>query len=275
MNLERIFKNILTYKYSYGSLLLQVIAIILGAILGWSGWWLLLTIPLWALFIFGTFRYQQALNHDIELLGKYKTQQELLFNTLNNLLEGHDLIHEFYENLIENSVLPFLEQLGFKHDPSFRISFYTHSENNFTLLFRYSDDPDFKKKGRAVYPDNEGVIGEAYHRNSCVVTNLPDPHTENEKWIESQLCPKKGRMKNQNTLQNLTMMSRSLIALPIRHGNHKHVVVVFESIEPDRLDIKKIEKYLNGHYWQYLKHILSMYRSLVEPAISIAEKMRL
>lgn len=275
MNLERIFKNILTHRYTYGSVLLQVLAIVLGTIWCWNGYWIYLTITLAICYIIGLYKYQKALNHEVSLVREYKAQQERLFNTLNDLLEGHDLVHEFYENLIENSVLPFLEQLGFKHDPSFRISLYSHSEGIFTLLFRYSDDPDFKKKGRAVYPGSEGVIGEAYHRNSCVVTNLPDPQIEPEKWIESQLSPTKGRMKSKNTVKNLTMKSRSLIALPIRHGNNKHIIVVFESIEPNKLDLKKIQKILGGRYGQNLQNVLFMYRSRVEPSISIAEKMRL
>ena len=274
MNFEIILKNIADRKLNYGNVGLQIFAIGLGTMY-WEGVWLFITIPSVILFAILSYYFQQSLNHEVVLKNKDEAQQNFLFDTFNELLEGHDLVHEFYENLIENSTMPLLEELGFKHDPCFRLSLYTHLENSFTMLFRYSDDPHFKRKGRAIYSDNEGVIGEAYHRNSCVVTNLPDPKSEFMKWKESQLCPKKGRMKNQNTIKNLTMMSRSLIALPIRHGNHKHMVAVFESTEPDKLDVKKIEKSLNGYHGLHLKYVLSRYRLRVEPSISIAERMRL
>ena len=227
------------------------------------------------IYVISLFYYERNLKREMSFAESNKTQEEFLFEVINPLLEKSDLAKEFYEELINSSVLLLLEDLSFRHDPSIRISLYSHSGDSFTLLFRYSDDPSFKKKGRAVYPDNEGVIGEAYHRNSCAIANLPCPEINLEDWQKAQLDPNRGRMKKMETIHNLTMKSRSLIALPIRHGDDKHVIVVFESISPEKFALKEIEKALSGPLGEKLKKVLSRYKACIEPSISIAEKMRL
>lgn len=273
MNLERLFENIVKHKFVYGSVGLQIVGIILGSILCWQGALLYLSVGFLILYSLFTVWYQLNLNKQMVSINEYRNHEEILYSTLNNVLEDHDLNHEFYENLIENSSLPILEQIGVKHDPSFRFSLYIHSGDCFVLRFRYSDDPTFKKKGRAIYPDNEGIIGEAYHRNGYEILDLPDPIVNEDKWIQSHL--NSGKIKERKTIENLTMKSRNLVAIPIRHGNNKHVIAVFESIEPQKLRLNRIQKILSSPQGLHLQNTLSKYRLCLEPSLNVARKMRI
>ena len=52
--------------------------------------------------------------------------------------------------------------LGFGDQERVSIYKYSHEHGVFYMLGRYSEGPDFVRRGRGVYPDNEGCIGRAW-----------------------------------------------------------------------------------------------------------------
>ncbi|PIS00370.1 MAG: hypothetical protein COT84_08025 [Chlamydiae bacterium CG10_big_fil_rev_8_21_14_0_10_35_9] len=275
--LERILKSILRNKLVWGEGFVEALAIISGS---------LLFTPLKNANIIGVIlliiciifscKNKKSLSRTISQGKRDKTRNKTLINNINNLFEiadDQDQPLKFYENLITHSLEPILKRLEFLHDPLVRVSLYCHSKDKFILLYRHSDDPEFKKKGRAFYPDNEGVIGAAYHKNKCYIENLPDPNNDEKGWIEAQMSSKVGRMKTKASVTNLTMKSRNIFALPIRRGHQKHMIIVFESLSPTQLKERKISKVLNDDLGINLREDLDMYREYIGPSFEDTTKL--
>lgn len=277
MSIDKLAEHLLRNRLIYGGIGTEILAISGGAVLGVGKQWSVITgIAILALYIYFTYINKTAVNKETTVIKAYKDQVKMLSKTLNSLFEyaeDPDLPQRVYNNTIEQSILPLLEKLDFLHDPAIRVSLYSHSEKGFVLLYRHSDDPEFQKKGRAIYPDDEGIIGAAYHKNKGYVANLPNPNDALDEWVNAQLSD--GLMKSKNTVKSLTMQSRNLFALPIRSGHDKHMVIVFESLKPNQLVSKTIEKLINSHYGIKLKEDLSMYRDYIEPSPESAKKMRM
>ena len=209
-----------------------------------------------------------------------KKTNKTLLHTLNRFFETAEEQcsgMEFYQNLIQQSFEPILKQLGFLHDPNIRTSLFLHTDEGFILQYRHSDDPEFDKKSRnrTIYPISEGIIGETYRKNKCLIKNLPDPQKNEDEWIKAQMNDKIGKMKTKNAVKNLTMQSRNILGLPIRCGHKKHMIIVFESLTPDQIKEKNISKILKSEHGIILKEVLSMYRDLIGPAPEYARQVRM
>jgi hypothetical protein len=73
---------------------------------------------------------------------------------LNELLEAAE--GGYYELLSNQLSVLSNDTLGFGDTE--RISVYKHDGSAFVMIGRYSKHPEYVKKGRAIYPDNEGAM---------------------------------------------------------------------------------------------------------------------
>lgn len=277
MNFENFINNQFKYKLIYRSVFAEILGIIAGISLGFGTFYYILLGSI-LLLVYGVISIKNkiALNNEALLLRSYKSQKNTILETLNKLFESTDdqnLAQSFFNKIINDSIICILEELGFIHDPGIRVSLYNHDGKNFTLLYRHSDNPEFQKKGRAIYPDNEGIIGDAYHKNIGYVSDLPNPEIDEEEWIRAQINQKQGKMKHKTVVKKLTMKSCNLLAIPIRSGTDKHIIIVFESTKKNQLNEKSIKNVLNGPHGLRLNEVLSMYRIHIEPSLEYANKM--
>jgi hypothetical protein len=66
--------------------------------------------------------------------------------------------------------------------PSDRISLYREAEGSFELVTRFSRNPSYYEPRRTVYPCEQGIIWEAYCKDSASDDGLPDPNTDMDEY---------------------------------------------------------------------------------------------
>ncbi|ULJ65430.1 hypothetical protein [Wielerella bovis] len=155
-------------------------------------------------------------------------------STLKNELEEAQIaitgIREENLNDLFNLSSQFLRLLALKFEFSHheRISLYLHDSvnNYFTLLARFSKNTRYCKKHRKTFPDEQGVLGAAWHgRHSFYeIYTLPNPKstTALKKWTELKMP--------EETIENLSMKSNELIVFPILHNQNNIGVILIESV---------------------------------------------
>jgi hypothetical protein len=126
-----------------------------------------------------------------------------------------------------------------------RISVYRHrGKGAFQIVGRYSENRRFAQLGRHVYPDNEGVIGQAWEHRTATA-NLPDPEEEPELYY--QTLESEWNISRE-TAKGFTMQSRSLVACALYEpkGVDRVAIVVVESTQVGILDKDKVVEAIEG-----------------------------
>jgi len=138
------------------------------------------------------------------------------------------------------------------------------------MLGRYSKNPEFCKKGRAIYPDNEGCIAAAWKDGVSVIQYLPDPDSESEAYTSQH---KANWNINKQTTKCFRMKSRSYVAIAIEDRHQKRIAVaVFESINAHgALDKDRIKGLLASHEGKRIAQFLDRMKAL-EPSPSYAHE---
>ena len=130
--------------------------------LGWSGWFLVISLPMSGIFAVWLLikRYKEKIKEPnyIEL----KEKLDFYTNNISTLVDG--LLYSFAGEL----------NLG----NSDRVTVYASvktSENGseFIPIARYAGNPQFRAKGRASYPGNEGIISKAWHEGHYFDNKVP------------------------------------------------------------------------------------------------------
>lgn len=139
------------------------------------------------------------------------------FNTV------HDNLHLIF--------LRHLEAIGdtLKFGCTDRISLYVLDGDRFVQIARHSQNPEYKKRGRLIYPINQGVIAETRSDNELIYrASLPDYKTSPAKYVE--VLSKKYGM-NKDVVEGLTMHPRFMAGLRISSpdGNDWKAVLIVES----------------------------------------------
>ncbi|MBD2067353.1 hypothetical protein H6F93_07390 [Leptolyngbya sp. FACHB-671] len=127
-----------------------------------------------------------------------------------------------------------LEQLAREIDfeGTERISIYFHNESHeFISIGRYSENPNFDKKGRLSYPDNEGCIGKAWNDGSgeAFVDDLPDPETNLNEYLDTL---KQDWNVKKETARRFTMKSRTYYGYALKSDElptRRIAIILFES----------------------------------------------
>ncbi len=152
-----------------------------------------------------------------------------------------------------------------------RISIYRHNGQHFLLLGRYSKNPNYSKRGRAIYFDYEGCIGEAWDKGKACDYNIPDSITNETGYLQ--------RMKSrwglhENIVQKFTMKSRSFAAYAIDNFQiplKRTAVIVFESLEPQRINNSNLQGVLTNDNLLVIRQLLETMKPL-EPSPIKAEQ---
>lgn len=189
--------------------------------------------------------------------------EEVARTSLVALVEDYSRMSEYQLSALANS-----SSLNFSFTE--RISVYKHDGKAFVMTGRYSRDPDFNKRGRVVYTDNEGCIGRAWHTGEAFEANLPDPAVDLEAYVERVASDWGMPM---NVARELRMKSRSLAAFAITdpRGDRPIAVIVFESIRTDVLELEKLRRVLNGVEGRRLTGFIDVMRP-IEPSLAYASQ---
>lgn len=188
-------------------------------------------------------RRQESNSQLREKIARLRDIREELEDNLGNLSAQYQA---FFRALLSTLAR---QELGY--GMSERISVYRHDPDSrsFNMVARYSENDLFDgQSGRLSYPENEGVIGEAWANGSCIPDEpLPDAN-ENE----TDYCnetEKRFRIRREVS-RNFRMKSCCYAAFALPHpsggGLGNIAVVVFESKESGKLGTEKLKKDILG-----------------------------
>lgn len=171
----------------------------------------------------------ERVNEDLEdNLGNFSAQYQAMFTDLLSTLARRVLNYGMTERV---SV--------YRHDPA---------SKSFSMVARFSENPRFRGPGRRLsYPDDEGVIGEAWTHGFCTPEPLPDAD-ENE----TEYCRENERRfrVRKEVSKNFRMQSCCYAAFALSHpfggGRDNIAVVVFESKELGKLKTKRLMEEILG-----------------------------
>ncbi|WP_143763205.1 hypothetical protein [Methanothrix harundinacea] len=114
-----------------------------------------------------------------------------------------------------------------------RMTLYAHSSNgSFIPLGRVSYNPEYDKKGRINYPDDQGCIAKAWRNNWHFSNDYPDPETATKRYY--QRCEKDG--VPEDIMKNVKMKSRLYCGFRIwdNSGTEPLAVLIAEATDPHR-----------------------------------------
>jgi hypothetical protein len=148
-------------------------------------------------------------------------------------------------------------QLGFRG--SDRVSLYRFDGDNFVMIGRYSEQPELKVPGRAIYPAGQGVIGMAWRsaQGRSFVDNLPDPAANLGAYKEENL-----RRFNfpPEVVDGMAMKSRTIGAYVLKDlsGLGRAAVLVFESLEATRFTDADLGEVVAGPHGRDLSLLIDI-----------------
>jgi hypothetical protein len=156
------------------------------------------------------------------------------------------------EQLLKAIASDLEKRLGL-HNSNTRLSLYSHANGQFSLLARVSANPTFLPRGRAKYPDNQGIIGQAWEAGFKVKTGLE----ENRELWEAQLLEAYDIPRSVSV--SLKMHSRSLVAKRIESpGEHRPLgMLVVESTTARGVSSSTVDDIEANHAWDILRHALA------------------
>jgi hypothetical protein len=127
-------------------------------------------------------------------------------------------------------------------DDSDRVSVYAHEGQHFTMLGRYSENPEFMKPGRTIYPQDQGCVGEAW-RNKTSSCTLPSFENSQEAY-EEQLQTRWNVPPD--IVRRFRMKSRTVAAFALEDYrneiNERFAVLVVESTREGAFDLRTLEQ---------------------------------
>jgi hypothetical protein len=137
-------------------------------------------------------------------------------------------------------------------DSDSRLSCYSHNGEAFVMIARLSNNPSLEVAGRALYPEGQGVIGEAWKAGAKVQTNLPinDYKGYNDKHVEYGM--------DERIVKDLTMRSASLVGIRITDPRTQvHVgVMVAESTRALGVTEPLYKKIIESISWKTFQSLM-------------------
>lgn len=122
-----------------------------------------------------------------------------------------------------------------------RISLYKNQGGMFTMLGRYSISPQYNKKGRMNYKEDEGCIGIAWQHGASFFDDLPDFSTNEDEYYNFSL---EYFNMNKQTVDKIGMKARTIYAKAIceEQGKNRSAIVVFESVNEKSFTQQNIDE---------------------------------
>jgi hypothetical protein len=197
--------------------------------------------------------YIIALNRDVEKGMLVEYLQDRVDELQKEKTRLEDLNEQKIESISEYAkgyILDISESLEFgeENDTKDRITIYSHDETEevFAPIERYSRDPVLSKRGRGLYPDDEGCIAKAYRDDEWFIADCPDsdeeafPNPENDQDEYIRRSEQYGLDSNQ--VDRMRMKSRLYYGRAIRGmRNAKPIaVIIVESTNPSRWSREKL-----------------------------------
>ncbi|NRT13593.1 hypothetical protein [Flavobacterium sp. 14A] len=172
----------------------------------------------------------------------FKKRYDSYEDVLNKFNNSKKEFYKLCSDIIRNSFKDFFDN-SFSNG---RVSIYMHQNNNFILLGRYSNNPNFNSKGRESYPDNEGLISKGWLDNTYVINNIPVWANKGQKYIK---CVNLIKSIDTEVIKKMKMKSRSFYIKRIDNEDSRlhHGIIVIEQMDPRPIDSTLIEDILDKH----------------------------
>jgi hypothetical protein len=141
-----------------------------------------------------------------------------------------------YFSIFDGLLMNLAHEMEFSFEE--RISLYLIDRSVFIMIGRYSKSPNYKTKGRGQYPKDQGCIGEAWSKGECFLAGTPSYADNKSAYVKKMASYN----IDEQTVDSLTMKSRSIAALAIRNrqGDSVEAVIVFESMKSNALNTRQI-----------------------------------
>lgn len=150
--------------------------------------------------------------------------KNIIISTQKDLLENYNLLRQNIDLIFGHHLKSIARSLNFTYNE--RISLYIINNDRFICCARFSQNPNYNKRGRASYPLNEGVIGEAWSKGTEFIATLPDAKKELDNYVQKtknkyNIC--------ENTVRNFSMHPRLIFGYRISNldqSEHNAVIIV-------------------------------------------------
>lgn len=130
-----------------------------------------------------------------------------------------------------------------------RMTLYAHSSNgSFIPIGRVSFNPEYSKKGRVSYPDDQGCIAKAWQNDWYFSNDYPNPETATKRYY--QRCEKDDIPES--VMQGIKMKSRLYCGYRIldNSGTEPLAVLIVEATDPGRYTEDELRNIIQqGHKW--------------------------
>ena len=201
------------------------------------------------------------------------TDEKNKVSSLNKMINSNQENIQFLNNQIydlQNKLaISWLKQAFKQHDinSTERASIYFELNKEFSLLARYSPNPELNEVHRQKFPLNQGVISYAWRHGSCIESECPKFENNLDEYYA--YMHKKYNFSLAE-LKVFTMKSCSYVAVAICNVDDNIGVVVFESTNHDKLDLTKLNQ-LKDYCKSYESHLAAFIQE--SKALEVAKRM--
>ena len=227
----------------FTTIIIAVVSILLGIDFNksWLSWilWIILTVTIIISFVIEFNVYKKT--KGISILEKECQEKSTRVQLLESTIEKIESVNYDLFQYVLISLYTKLNLDG--HD---RISVYRFKKDKFTIMSRYSINPEYSSINRIHYPISDGFIGLALQNGEYYIDNLPEFQIgQREKYYSAILNECK---IDKEVLRKLKMRSRSFYCLALTDptGKDRNAVIVFESTLPNKLQREKILEALDS-----------------------------
>lgn len=248
---RHIYEHILHYWNVFNTLCFTIVGILFSLQLNKYGW-----VGLIIAFILSIFHiYRQVQNS--KTIEKLESDKNDEIKELKEIKEKYELNIQYLENrlakissssiaLIETNLAYLSEKI--KLGSEGRITLYKFIDDQFYILGRYSENPEFKKRSRESYP-KEGLIYKAWQEGKfCKITGIPAPANKKSKFKSGyfrtlyDIAPIK-----EETVWNMRMKSRCFYLKTLKDLSslENNSIIVIESIQENGFKKETIDSILN------------------------------
>ncbi|WP_291118421.1 hypothetical protein [Empedobacter sp. UBA7248] len=166
-------------------------------------------------------------------------------------------IEKEYFKLCSDNIRVIFENFFSLTDGQGRVSIYKFDDNQFKLLGRYSNNPEFNKIGRGNYSSNEGFIAKGWQNETFKIDSCPKWTGKGKEYKDfmKSVCN-----ISDTALRKIRMKSRSFFIYRINNEDSRPPlgIIVFEQIKPQPIDQQLIKNIILNHEAQIQFLIKSM-----------------
>lgn len=197
-----------------------------------------------------------------------ETERDELREQLNYLESLDNVRRAYFGGAVKTTLRNMTAEIGVKNVHT-RATIYVHNGTRFAPFGRVSDNPIHEKVGRGFYPEDQGVIANAWQSGSDVCTDLPGTEPTRSKRVHKDFkipvsVSKAFRMK-----------SKSLIGVRISDvvdETRGHIgVVIVESMNARGVNNTHVKRVVESKTWHVLQMQLSGSRDFL-PDVAEAER---